>query len=253
MGLTYCGNHVPTVLQEPQGDKGGPTSRAPIYTRDGVRMNIKDLPKDFYSSDSFTTELLSMLNQAPKERPFFAYLPFTAPHFPLQAPQELIAKYRGRYDAGPEVLREERLKKLVEMGLIDKSVKPHPMVGMETAEWSKMDDEKRKRSSLAMAIYAAMVESMDLNIGRVVKWLKDTGNFDNTFIICCSDNGAEGAVLEATPMFGTLVKEVIGKYYDNSYENMGNYNSYVWYGERWAQAATAPSRLFKCGSHGEIR
>ncbi len=231
---------------EPQGAqfKSG-TARAPTYTRNGVTIPISELPKDFYSTETFTTELLSMLSEAPSEKPFLAYLPYSAPHWPLQAPKHLIAKYKGMYDDGPEALREKRLERLIELGLVDKSVRAHPMVKMGNKDWNKMTDEERKRSAKTMEVYAAMVDALDRNVGRVVKWLKDNGKFDNTFILFQSDNGAEGAVLEAMPMFGTLVNQIIAKHYDNSFDNIGAGNSYVWYGDRWAQAATAPSRLFK--------
>jgi arylsulfatase len=115
-----------------------------------------------------------------------------------------------------------------------------------------------------MEVYAGMVERMDYNIGKVIQYLEETGELDNTFIVFMSDNGAEGALLEAIPLFGTDLEKYspplssltrhIQKYYDNSYANIGRANSYVWYGPRWAQAATAPSRLYKTfTSEGGIR
>lgn len=99
-----------------------------------------------------------------------------------------------------------------------------------------------------------MVERMDWNIGRVLAYLRDSGKLDNTVVLFLSDNGAEGALLEAYPQLAPNLEQVIAEYYDNSLDNIGNANSYVWYGPRWAQAATAPSRLHKAfTSQGGIR
>jgi arylsulfatase len=99
-----------------------------------------------------------------------------------------------------------------------------------------------------MEVYAGMVDRMDWNIGRVVSYLKSTGEFDDTLILFMSDNGAEGASYEALPLVGQNIMKHIEKYYDNSLDNIGRGNSFVWYGSQWAQAATAPSRLFKMHS-----
>ncbi|PTQ70503.1 arylsulfatase [Pseudomonas sp. GV071] len=222
--------------------------------RDGLEP-LTELPKDFYSSDAFTTRLLDYLGERPADddRPFFAYLPFSAPHFPLQAPDELIAKYQGRYDGGPDVLREQRLLRLKELGLVAADVEAHPVVA-NTPNWHELDEEGRQQSARAMEVYAAMVDRLDWNVGRVVEHLRASGELDNTVVIFLSDNGAEGAALEALPIVGKRAQRFIGKHYDNSLDNVGRANSYVWYGPRWAQAATAPSRQFKLfTSQGGIR
>lgn len=179
-----------------------------------------------------------------KAGPFFAYLAFSAPHWPLQAPQHLITKYRGRYDAGPEVLRVQRLGRLQRMGLCPPDVIPHPIVGADR-EWSELSPRECEISARTMEVYAAMVDAMDWNIGRVVTHLRAIGELDNTVVIFLSDNGAEGALVEAIPLVGPRIVEYIRQNYDNSLENIGRGNSFVWYGPRWAQAATAPSRLYK--------
>lgn len=231
---------VPGLLKKTRG----------LYSEDG---NDTSIPDDFYSSDGFTDRLLSFFDESDDGRPFFAYLPFSAPHWPLQAPAEIVAKYRGRYDAGPAVLREERLARLRELGLIEGDVTPHPVVPL-SAEWEALTPEEQARSARTMEVYAAMVERMDWNVGRVVDKLKARGDLDNTVVIFLSDNGAEGAQLEALPVFGPDLNQVIADYYDNSLENIGRGNSYVWYGPRWAQAGTAPSRLFKAyTTQGGIR
>lgn len=203
-----------------------------------------ELPADFYSSDSFTSRLLDFLAERDTARPFFAYLPFSAPHFPLQAPPEIIAKYKGRYSEGPGVLRDRRLAALKHLGLVAKDVVAHPVVA-ETAPWEDLPPEMQEFSARTMEVFAAMVERMDWNIGRVIETLKKQGVFENTLVLFLSDNGAEGAVMEALPIAGPIISKFITEHFNNSLENLGARDSYIWYGPRWAQAATAPSRLHK--------
>lgn len=167
-----------------------------LYTEDDRFVSVGD---DFYSSDSYTDTLLRYLDErAPDDdRPFFAYLPFQAPHWPLQAPDESIAKYRGRYDEGPDVLRAERLAALKRLGLCPPDVTPHPVVADGAPEWADMTDEERARSARTMEVYAGMVDRMDYNVGRVIDYLSRSGELDNTVVIFLSDNGAEGAIVEA--------------------------------------------------------
>lgn len=217
----------------------------PIYAEDGAY--VAELPEGFYSSDYFADRLIGFLDEgeaAGDERPFFAYLPFSAPHWPLQAPDAEIAKYRGVYDDGPDALRERRLARLVELGLIAPDTVPHPVVTREPG-WDELSDEQKAVSARTMEVYAAMVDRIDRNVGRVIDRLKRSGRFENTVIVFLSDNGAEGAVVEAMPIIGPYFKERIRQFYDNSLDNLGRPNSYIWYGPRWAQAATAPSRLVK--------
>jgi arylsulfatase A-like enzyme len=212
---------------------------------------VKSLPDGWYSSDGYGDKMIQYLKdwheskEEDTDRPFFAYLPFTAPHWPLQAPREYIEHYRGVYDEGPDVLREKRLQRLKDLGMIKDNVKPHPVVAEEVKEWRDYTAEEKKKSSTAMEVYAGMVECIDANVGKVVNYLESIGELDNTFVCFMSDNGAEGAAYEAYPLVKSGVLPHLQKYYNNSIENLGNYNSFIWYGPRWAQAATAPSRLYK--------
>ena len=224
-----------------------------LYTEDDRFTTVGD---DFYSSDYYTDTLLRYLRErAPEDdRPFFAYLPFQAPHWPLQAPTESVAKYRGRYDAGPDALREERLTALKRLGLCPPDVEPHPVVADGAPEWADMTAEERALSARSMEVYAGMVDRMDQNVGRVLDYLTETGELDNTVVIFMSDNGAEGAIVEAMPLLGAHISAQIEKHCDNSLDNLGRPNSFIWYGPRWAQAATAPSRLHKAfTTEGGIR
>lgn len=221
-----------------------------MHVEDSTFLN--DLPESWYSSDGYADKLIEYLterNEQESLKPFFAYLPFSAPHWPLQAPEKNMKKYKGLYADGPEALRRRRLERLQKLGIIAPTTVPHPVVGMAGEEdehqWDRLDEDTRQKSARAMEAYAGMVDRMDWNIGRVLEYLKKTGQYENTLIMFMSDNGAEGASYEAAPILGDQMMAHIAKYYDNSLENIGRANSFVWYGNYWAQAATAPSRLFK--------
>ncbi|KAH7139587.1 alkaline phosphatase-like protein [Dactylonectria estremocensis] len=259
--LPGCGNHF---NYEPQFEANEDTM---LLTSDGFWMENekpvdrkKDLPKDFYSTNFFTDKLIDILanrTEEEKEQPFFSYLAYTAPHWPMQAPQEVVEKYRGKYDNGPDKLRLDRLAKLKALSLVPSDVEAAPPVGFEAGvKWEDLTDHERAVSARKMEVYAAMVNLLDQNIGRVVDALEASGELDNTFILFMSDNGAEGSTLEAAPLLSSFktLGELIAACYDNSLENIGRHDSYVWYGSRWACAATAPSRGFKGWStEGGIR
>lgn len=235
-------------------EAGSPALPKPIYAEDDAYVTA--LPEGFYSSDYFTERLIGFFEEAAAtsdDRPFFAYLPFSAPHYPLQAPDAEIAKYRGVYDRGPEFLREERLRRLRALGLIAPDTVPHPVVTGEPG-WEALTAAQKAFSARTMEVYAAMVDRLDRNVGRVVDYLKRRGQFEDTIIVFLSDNGAEGAIAEAMPILGPAIAKRIRETCDNSLENLGRPNSYIWYGPRWAQAATAPSRLVKAfTTEGGIR
>lgn len=202
--LPGSGNHH---AYEPQLDDGEfpiPCLKTDAFwMREDQFIDMKSLPKDFYSTTSFTDYLLEYFEQrteAEKEKSFFAYLPFTAPHWPLQAPKEVVDKYKGMYDDGPDVLTQKRLKKMTELGLVEEGVESAPPVGVLGKEWKDMTDAERQESARKMEVFAAMVELIDTNIGRVTEYLKKTGELDNTFVLFMSDNGAEGVALEALPV-----------------------------------------------------
>jgi arylsulfatase len=106
--------------------------------------------------------MVTYLKDRDTERPFFGYLPFTAPHWPLQAPPELVANYRDVYKDGPEALRQSRLAKMIELGLMDPNTVPHPVIADENEEWEEMSDESKAKSSRAMEAFSGMVEVRSL-------------------------------------------------------------------------------------------
>ncbi|BGO97608.1 hypothetical protein NBRC10513v2_001602 [Rhodotorula toruloides] len=248
------GNHYG---YEPYLDDGTPAAKVlpPIYVEDGNFVDHRTFAKPFYSTTTFTNRMLGYLEEHDSTKPFFAYLPYTAPHWPLQAPPEVVAKYRGRYDDGPEALRQRRLAALKREGLVDEDVTSLPIVStFEDKPWAEMTAEEKAVSARKMEVYAAMIEVMDAEIGRVVSWLKETGTYESTFIFFCSDNGAEGAMLEALPVLGEEFQKTIERFFDNSLDNIGRYNSFTSIGPAWAQAATAPNRMYKAWiTEGGIR
>jgi len=164
--------------------------------------------KDFYSTDAFTDYAVDYLKEYEDEdKPFFLYVAYTAPHYPLHAPEEDIQKYEGKYLRGWDVLREERYARMVEMGLVDEDWPMSPREGRVPA-WDEAEDPEawnpedydnklpmrwmtdRARGDRAMATYAAMVDRMDRNIGRIVAEIESQGELDNTLIMFLSDNGA---------------------------------------------------------------
>lgn len=220
------------------GPQSNPNLRA-TYSENGHDMTI---PADFYSSDYFTTKLLSQIAARPKDKPFFGLLTFTAPHSPLQAPPEDIARYKGRYDAGWAALRDERLARMKTLGLIPNDIVPAPFDRSKEV-WDKLTAEQKRVESHKMEIYAAMIDRIDQNVGRLVAQLKKSGDYKNTLFFFTSDNGpaAEGAELygRLPGMAAYLAAQ------DHSYEAMGTKASSVFYGPNWAQVASAPYSLFK--------
>jgi arylsulfatase A-like enzyme len=210
-----------------------------IYYSEDKRLS---LPKDFYSTKNYSEKMTEYLENRPDDgKPFFAYLTYTAPHWPLQAPKESIAKYKGRYDDGYDVLQISRFERSKVLGLLDSTFHPTDRVPSEKA-WNNLSNEEKAVEAKKMEIYAAMVDDLDKYLGNVLESLKRSGDFENTFIFFMSDNGPEGANLEVGwDDLANWVNECC----DNSLENMGEADSYLWYGPNWARASAAPFRMFK--------
>ncbi|HEX7854547.1 MAG TPA: arylsulfatase [Sphingobium sp.] len=214
-----------------------------VYTDDG--KIVPRLPADFYSSDYFASRMVDFLKQASqgpdKDKPFFAYLAFTAPHAPLQAPKEDIARYRGVYDAGFDALRTRRLERQAALGLYDPNTPAHARL-KPIGGWDALTPAQKAESSREMEVFAAMVDRLDQNVGRVVAELKRSGKLDNTVILFLSDNGPEGMDYDNAEL-ASLKKRHDES--DNRLDNLGAATSFVGYGPGWASASAAPSWLYK--------
>lgn len=202
-----------------------------------------DWPSGYFSSEFYTDRMIDYMKMGEEDdKPFFGYLAYTAPHWPLHAPDDYIDKYAGQYDDGYAALTQSRLKSMQNLGIVKSGVETLPPIYPEEENWQNLSDEQKKVKAREMEIYAAMVDNMDYHIGRVIDYLEKSGQRENTIIIFMSDNGAAGAGPGQARAFP---KEWIEANFDNSYDNMGKINSYIYYGPHWAQASSAPSRLFK--------
>jgi arylsulfatase len=210
------------------------------YTMDGE--TIDKLPKDHFSSRSFTDFLMDAIRENRGDgKPFLAYLAFQAPHDPLQVPEPWLSKYRGRYDDGYHVLKAERAAGAKRLELVPQNADVpgrHPM----EREWGSLGAEDQALAARGMEVYAGMVENMDYHFGRAVKLLEDIGEFDNTVIIFFSDNGPNPWYSEDYP--GNRGSPWLESF-DNSIDNIGHPNSNYSYGIGWASAGAGPLDRFK--------
>lgn len=209
-----------------------------LYREDGQPVQI---PQDFYSSEYFASKLISYIDSNRGDgKPFFGYLAFTAPHWPLQARDHYIRKYEGRYDVGYDVIRERRLARMKALGIVPQDMQAY--VGNPAwPRWSRLSAHQKRVESKRMAVYAAMVESMDAEIGRVFEHLKRIGEYDNTAIFFLSDNGADGN----TVLDEGETRAWARMHRDNSYANTGRAGSFAEYGPGWAQVGSTPFNMYK--------
>jgi arylsulfatase A-like enzyme len=200
------------------------------------------LPEDFYSSRFLVDKTIEFIDSnAAGERPFFAYLPFQAVHIPVQAPQKFIDKYMGTYDAGWESLRQQRQARAVALGIVAAGA----MVDMSsTGDWDALDVSQQRYQAKRMAVYAAMVEAMDFHIGRLIEYLKGSGQFDNTIFIFTSDNGAEASG-RANPDSAGNRFVMSRQDYSVDYETLGLKGSFNTIGPSFASAAASPLAYYK--------
>lgn len=206
----------------------------PARYRDGEEIvNVGD---DFYTTRFYTERMIEYIEQDRGDgKPFFAYLAYTAPHWPLQAPDEAIARFRGWYDDGYEALYARRFARQKELGLVSAGAEPIDDARFNP-RWSDLSEEERRFEARRMEIYAAMVSDLDGYVGEIVAYLERIGELDNTFIMFMSDNGAEASRRDLV----RPISEHVGKEYDHSLENLGRANTYVMYGANWASVSSSP-------------
>ncbi len=206
------------------------------------------LPDDFYSSKTFVDKTIEFIESNREDgAPFFAYVPFQAVHIPVQAPREFTEKYLGVYDEGWTVLRKRRLESAVAMGIVPEGTALAEIPG--TLDWEGLTDEERRYESKKMAVYAGMIDAMDYHIGRLVQYLKDTGQYENTVFVFTSDNGPEASQILGTsyaPMFKGWLSQ---NGYNWDYETLGERGSYMHIGPSFATAAASPLAYYKFFVH----
>lgn len=180
--------------------------------------NIKEISEDFYTTQYFTRQLLSFLaanKKQQQQKPFFAYLSFTAPHYPLQAPKRAIQNFQSQYKEGYQTIYQERLTNQLSLGIHS------GITDLAIPDWDNLTLETQAYEAKKMEIYAAMVQEMDKYIGQVIDYLKIAKQYDNTVIIFLGDGGI------------TKMKVAQSTAIDNSLENLGNANSIVTLGTNW--------------------
>ena len=210
-------------------------AKEPLYLN-GVALpqTAPEFGRDWYSTYLWTDFGLKFIDEALREqKPFFLYLAHNAPHFPLMAPRELIAKYKGKYMPGWDKLREERYRRQLKMGIVDPRW-PLSQRAADTPAWDSLPRTERQRYDHMMAVYAAMIEAIDRSVGTLVKGLKQRQVLDNTLILFLSDNGGNG---EAGPKGRSEGKE------------LGSKDSTVFIGMNWAGLNNTPFRRFKHFTH----
>lgn len=219
---------------------------ASYYQEDDRHVSLDELPLDFYSTRTYTDKILEYIEEHDGNAPWFSMVTYTAPHWPLQVPDDWLDRYAGRYDDGYDALRAERAARATERGVFPRGA------SLATFEptavpWTSLTPELQNRYARAQEIYASMTEFMDEQIGRIVNHLVATGQFDNTVILFMSDHGSSGAEIgimdgpTSMPAHFNTVEESR----DNSYENFGKTNSFIDHGRGFAEAVTAPLRFFK--------
>lgn len=211
------------------------------YREDG---QLAQVPEAFFSSGFYTDKLIRYLEEGRSSgKPFFAWAAYTAPHWPLHAPQEYIDKYKGRYDAGYEVIRRQRQARLQDSDLF---ASPFPFpepASVPIKPWRELNPEEKARQARKMEVYAGMVDHLDMNIGRLIDYLKTSGQYDNTLIMFVSDNGAAGE----DHAKGYSPADAMT---NDSLANIGRRGSNINYGFRWAEVSATPFSLVK-GTSGE--
>lgn len=234
--------------------------------------------KAFFDADFYTDNLIKWIDGGRSDgKPFVAFATYTSPHWPLQAPEKFLKRHLGKgiYDVGYDAIREKRLARQKKLGIIPKDFKPNPRLpeyltaipatpnngtdaakyinartyndpnyvdygpGFVIKNWESLTPDEKKLQIRYQEIYAAMVENLDWNIGRLIKHLKEIGEYDNTFIVFHSDNGAEGGPVSTDQDAINLTNfDKLGRDFPQTEQN-------VRIGRRWAEVGATPLRLYK--------
>jgi arylsulfatase A-like enzyme len=217
-----------------------------VFTEDG--QYLSELPKDYYATRTYTDKMIEFIEDDRADgKPFIAYVAHQAPHDPYHLPKEWRTRHVGEYDKGWDTVRNERLKRQIEMGITA------PETGLSERMWFIPDPTQlaaapRAVLGMKMELYAGMLENMDHHVGRLVDYLKSIDEYDNTVFLVFGDNGAEGAdlfeMIAGTP--GTLnYLWAAMKWSNNQPKAWGEPGSFVGYGPMWAQVSMTPFSQYK--------
>lgn len=228
-----------------------PGSHSVEWFEDGSPIT---LPKDFYSSRTLVDKLIEYVDTGDPNRPFFGYLALQAAHMPIQVPKEYVDRYNGVFDRGWDVMREERLRRAVERGLVPPTTKLKSVPKVHRA-WDELSPQEKSLATREMQVNAGMMEAADYHIGRLLDYLQSTGRLENTIVLVLSDNGAESGQSRLNGPANLVLDAVkLIEGFDTSYENLGQRRSVTAVGPEWASVLSSPFDLYKFyGSEGGLR
>ena len=236
------------VLDATGGSNYDHTPYLPLYKttnwfEDGAPVT---LPDAFYSSEGIVDRMIDYLDESDPEKPFFSFVSFQAIHMPIQVSPEYREHYAGRFEDGWEVMREQRLERAVDLGLVPESTELAPLPASSRA-WDDLNDEEQAYWARSMQVNAGMLESADHHLGRLLAHLEAQGKLDNTLVIVTSDNGPESrGVGDATGVRGVAVRSWMRQNgWNRDAETLGERNTMTFIGEEWASVSAAPFALFK--------
>jgi len=229
-------------------DMVGVNSAQPVatYTEDG--KYVTELPKDFYATEAYVDKMMGYIESNRKDgKPFFAYLAHVAPHAPYHLPDDWLRKYERQYDMGWDELRKQRLAHMKDIGILPKHAELADRLWY-VPPFEVLAPFVRVLAARKMEIYAALTENMDYHTGRLIDYLKKTGEYDNTLFVFFADNGAEGndiaRLVAGKP--GTKDFLMYSRQYNQTHPNAwGRPGTSTTYGPSWAQVSTVPFREHK--------
>ncbi len=228
-----------------------PGSHSVEWFEDGEPVT---LPEDWYSSRSLVDKMINYIGEGDRNDPFYAFVSLQALHMPIQVSAEYTDRYDGQFDAGWDVMRQKRLERVKELGLVPQTTTLAPPPESHRA-WEDLTPKEKKVSAREMQVNAGMMENADFHIGRLIDYLEREGLLENTIIIIASDNGPESAKTTldgAANLVLSAVKMIEG--FDTSYENLGEPKSLTAIGPEWASVSATPFNLYKFyASEGGLR
>jgi arylsulfatase len=232
-----------------------------LLHEDNHVVEVDRYPDGYYFADDVTSRAIAMIRAskaAAPAKPFFLYLAHGAMHAPLQAKPADLARHRGRYEAGWEALREARCRRQVELGLFDPSLRAAPAEsapGEGVAPWSSLTEDERAFAARQMEVYAAMVDNLDQNVGRLLAAVEELGELENTAVVFTSDNGASagGGPLGTTAYLRTGYADSAPARLSDAEraraDLIGGPRALTHYARGWAAASNAPFRLYKATAY----
>ena len=211
--------------------------------------------EDYFSTNYYTDKIIDYIDSKEENKPFFAYVAYQAVHYPHQAPKEYIDKYNGMYDKGWHELRKSRIAKQKQLGIISQETKLKTDYDAtirdywKIPDWESLSEEEKKFQARGMQAYAGMLDNMDVNIGRLINYLKEVGEYENTLIIFMSDNGADPSLQpffpDFRPWYEANYEYTYMEDYNGDFSKMGLKGSFADYGPGWAAVSNTPNSYYK--------